>query len=222
MSFLFRRERPRAGEPRRESTQRDEPQPPFYRSPTFRTLVSRLAGDEAHNILDLQQAVGANVEFFSRFSCRLQIVDLLAALAADDARRLLLEDAGAAFRRVLPDPTEPWDVVLAWEVFNYLDQEQFRRLVERLGSLCSADALILAFIATGKEIPLQPPVFRIVDGQTLHWAPRGTASRAGPRFPPALVERLTHGFAVVHSVLMRQGVQEYLFERRPDPADAPR
>lgn len=188
----------------------------MYRSPTLRALTSRLRGDALHHILDLQPAVGANVEFFSRFSCRLQIVDLLSALTAGDVQQLLLDDAGATFRRVLPSPPEPFDVVLAWEVFNYLSPSQFRCLVECLGNLCRADAVMLAFIATKKEIPLLPPVFRIVDEQTLHWQPKTAVTRPGPRFPPAEVEKMTQGFVVVHSVLMRHGVQEYLFERRSD------
>jgi hypothetical protein len=61
-----------------------------------------------------------------------------------------------------------------------------------------------------------------VDDQTLRWEPSTAAMRPAPRFPPALVERLTQGFVVVQSVLMRQGVQEYLFERKPASAGAPR
>ncbi len=218
MPFSFRRGRAQAAGPRRESTERDRPQPPLYRTPTFRALVSRLGDDAAHNILDLQPAVGVNVEFFSRFTCRLQIVDLLAGLAADDVRALLATDAGEAFRRVLPRAAEPYDVVLAWQAFNYLSQDQFRLLVEHLRGACRTGALMLAFIATTKEIPERPPLFRIVDEQTLHWEPTTAATRLGPRFPPALVERLTPGFAVVHSVLMRQGVQEYLFEKVNGPS----
>jgi hypothetical protein len=207
---------------RRESTEPLEPQPPLYRSPTFRKLVSRLGNDAAHHILDLQSAIGANVEFFSRFSCRLQIVDLLTTIAAGDVQPLVSADPGAAFRRVLPSPAEPYDVVLAWEVLNYLNRDQFRCLVEHLGGLCRPGALMLVFIATTKEIPARPPLFKIVDDQTLRWEPATAAMRPAPRFPPALVERLTQGFVVVHSVLMRQGVQEYLFERRPEAADLSR
>ena len=36
------------------------------------------------------------------------------------------------------------------------------------------------------------------------------------RVPPAEVERMAPGFTVVHSVLMRHGVREVLFERMAD------
>jgi len=211
----FRHDGARAAGRRRESTAALEPVPPLYRSPTLRTLVSRLSGDVRHRILDLHPAVGANVEFFSRFSCRLQIVDLLGSLVTEDVRPLLA-DAGATFRRILPGPPDPYDVVLAWDVFNYLSRDQFRALAERLFWLCRPDALMLAFIATTKEISVLPLMFKIADEQTVHWQPRTSAVRAGPRYPPAEVERMTRGFAIAHSVLMRHGVQEYLFARRPE------
>ena len=213
MPFPFRRAGLPAAGPRRESTERGEPQPPLYRSPTFRALVSRLADDAPHVILDLQPVVGANVEFFSRYSCQLQIVDLLSALAADGVAPRLDPGPAEAFRRVLPPPPRPYDVVLVWGLFNYLDHDRFRLLVEHLGTHCSADALMLAFIATTKVMPLLPPLFKIVDEQTLHWEQRTAAVRPCPRFPPAEVERMTRGFTVANSVLMRQGVQEYLFDR---------
>jgi hypothetical protein len=59
-----------------------------------------------------------------------------------------------------------------------------------------------------------PLVFKIVDDQTLLLRQQTTAVRPSPYFPPAEVGRLMSGFSVVQSVVMRHGVQEYLFVRR--------
>ncbi len=219
MQFRLRRETPPAVGSRRESTGPLEPEPPLYRSPALRELVARLADDVPHTILDLQPAVGANVEFFSRFTCRLQIVDLLSALAAAGAPAAPAApaaDADAAFRRALPVPAAPYDVVLAWEVLDYLPRERVRGLLEHLCGLCRPRALMLVFISTAKEIPVLPPVFKIADGHTLDWQARATAMRPGPRLAPADVEHMAAGFTVAHSVVMRHGVREYLFERIDD------
>lgn len=217
MPFRFRREATRPAGPRREFTGPLEPQPPLYRSPTLKALVARLAGDEQHNILDLQAAVGANIEFFSRFACRFRIVDLPGTLDEDDLRPLLASEPEVAFLRLVPRPTEPYDVVLAWEAFNYLTRDQMRCLADRLAATCRADALMLAFFVTTKHVPSRPPLFRIVDEETVRWQPTTVEVRPAPGFAPAEIERLTQGFAVVHSVLMRHGVREYLFQRRGDP-----
>lgn len=221
MLWRLRRNPPPAAGPRREFADRLEPQPPLYRSPTLQALVSRLSSEGAYHILDLGVASGANVEFFSRFSCRLQIADLPEALASEKLRPLLAADPAAAFRRVLPVARQPFDVVLAWDVLNYLTREQFGCLAGHVGSLCRPGALMLAFVSTTKEMSGVPLVFRIVDDQTLLLRQQTTAVRPSPRFLPAEVERLMSGFAVVQSVVMRHGVQEYLFVRRQDGALVP-
>ena len=213
MPWHLRREFPQATQARREFAEPLEPRPPLYRSPTLRALVSRLTSEDGYHVLDLGGAAGANVEFFSRFSSRLQIADLPDALASGDLRSLLLADPSAAFRKVLPVTRDPFDVVLAWDVLNYLTREQLGCLAARLGRVCSQRALMLAFVSTTREMPSVPMVFKIVDEQTLFLQPRSPAIRQSPRFPPAEIERLMSGFAVVQSVLMRHGVQEYLFIR---------
>jgi hypothetical protein len=210
----FRRDPAPLGGARRETTAPLEVQPPLYRSPSLGALVSHLTSAPAHHILDLGTAIGTNVEFFSRFSCRLQIVDLPGALATEELQHLLTVDPAAAFRRVLPAADDPFDVVLAWDVLNYLSRDQFRALTAELGRRCRPGALMLAFISTAREMPGSPSVFKIVDGQTLLAQPQTGAVRPSPRFPPAEVERLAAGFAVVQAVRMRHGIQEYLLQRR--------
>jgi hypothetical protein len=210
----FRREPRQAAGPLREFADSREPRPPLYRSPTLKALVSRLTSEFPYHVLDLGGASGANVEFFSRFSSRLQIADLPDALASQDLRASLTADPAAALRRILPSAREPFDVVLAWDLLNYLTREQCGRLAEYLEGVCRQGALMLAFVSTTREMSDAPLVFKIVDEQTLLLQPRTSATRQSPRFPPAEVEHLMTGFAVVQSVVMRHGVREYLFSRR--------
>jgi hypothetical protein len=219
--WRLRRNPPPAAGPRRELADPLEPQPPLYRSPTLQALLSRLSSAGAYHILDLGVASGANVEFFSQFSCRLQIADLPEALASETLRPLLTADPAAAFRRILPVARESFDVVLAWDVLNYLTREQFGCLAAHVGSLCRPGALMLAFVSTTKEMSNVPLVYRIVDDQTLLVRQQTIAVRSSPRFLPAEVGRLMSGFAVAQSVVMRHGVQEYLFVRRQDGAQVP-
>jgi len=202
--------------PRRELVGAVEPMPPFYRSPTLRALLSRLSPEAPHRILDLGGVNSANVEFFSRFSCRLQIVNLLEAIGSEGSRALLAADPMVALRQVLPQTRRTFDVVLAWDVLNHLEPEKIRALMTIVVELTAPGAQMLAFIFTGREISALPVAFRIVDDETIRWEPRTQARRPGPRYPPAEVERMAAGFSVVHSVLMRHGVQEYLLVRRPD------
>jgi len=204
---------PEAG-PRREGVEPSAPQPPLYRSPVLQTLLASLRDDGSYRILDLGAAVGPNVGFFSRYSCHLDIVDLLGTIAAKGLSAALEADPAAALRQVLPEPHADVDVVLAWDVLNYLGRPQLRALAERLGALCRPGGHVFALISTAKQMPELPTAYRIVDEQTLDYRPRSAALRPSPRIPPAEVEKLAPGFAVERSVLMRHGVQEYLLARR--------
>jgi hypothetical protein len=85
----FRRESSQVAGSRREFAEVLEPQPPLYRSPTLKALVSRLSSETSYHILDLGVASGANVEFFSRFSGRLQIADLPDTFASERLRAMV-------------------------------------------------------------------------------------------------------------------------------------
>ncbi len=214
MPWPFQRKpTPEAGT-RRETTAPLGTQGPGQRSPSLAALVSELTGTAGRRILDLGAASGSNVEFFSRFRCKLQIVDLPGALTSGEQQPLLKRDPAAAWRRVLPTGGDPVDAVLAWDVLNYLSRDQVRTLTGELAKLCRSGALMLAFISTAKDMPESPSGFKIVDGQSLVVEPHTIAIRPSPRYPPAEVEKLTAGFAVVHAVRMRYGVQEYLFRKR--------
>ena len=144
-------------------------------------------------------------------------MDLPDALASPELQALLATDPAAAFRRILPVDRDPFDVVLAWDVFNYLERDQLRCLASDLAWLSRPGALMLAFISTAREMPARAGGFQVADEATLLWRPREAPMRRSPMYPPADVERLVAGYTVVHSVLMRHGVREYVFERRPDP-----
>ena len=216
MLWRTRRERVAEASPRREVVGAAEPRPPFYRSPTLKALLASLAPEAPHHILDLGGVNSGNVEFFSRFSCRLQIVNLLDTIGSEASQALLATNPMEALRQVLPQTRRTFDVVLAWDVLNHLGPERIRALMTIVVELTAPGAHMLAFLFTGREMPALPVAFRIVDEETLRWEPRTQALRSGPRYPPAEVERMAAGFSVVHSVLMRHGVQEYLLVRRPD------
>jgi hypothetical protein len=209
-----RRERLRGIGHQRAAVAVAEPQLPCYRSPTIQELFSRLAPAGPRHVLDLGPVTSANVEFFSRFSCRLQIVNLLGTLAADPSRALLATNPAAALRQVLPRDARDFDVVLAWDVFNYLTREQARTAVRILSELTGPAAWVLAFIYTSKEMPAAARTFKIIDDHTLRWEQPSEAVRPSPRYPPAEVEKLFASFTIVRSVLMRHGMQEFLFTRR--------
>ena len=183
---------------------------PVHRSLGLAALLAELRRERKPQVLDLGAAVGSNVEFLSRFECKLYIEDLYSALSAKSGG-----DADERFfAELLPLPEGTRiDVVLAWDLFNYLNRKELARLAEHLARFCRPGALLFTLMSTQKEIPAQPIRFKIVDEEKLLYDLRTSSTRPSPRFAPAEVRDLLRGFRVDRSFLLRHGIQEYLFVR---------
>lgn len=193
------------------STATVEAELPVHRSLALAALFVEMHRERKPQVLDLGSAVGSNVEFLSRFECKLYIEDLYSALSSRSGDG----DADERFfAELLPLPEGARvDVVLAWDLFNYLNRKELARLAEYLARVCRPGAMLLSLISTQKEIPAQPIRFRIVDEEKLLYEVRTSSTRPSPRYAPAEVRDLLRGFRVDRSFLLRHGIQEYLFVR---------
>jgi hypothetical protein len=186
--------------------------PEVHRSLALPYVFTALARGHKMNVLDLGPAIGSNVERLSEYGCKLNIEDLYASKTAVAEQGSL----GADFFQQFIDPPEgtQFDLVLAWDLFNYLDRKELKHLAERLRRFCRPGALLFALISIHKTIPAQPIRFRFDPTQDqLVYERRTTVERPGPRFAPAELNQTLAGFRVDRSFLLRHGIQEYLFVR---------
>lgn len=199
------------------------PQEQVHSSPALEALVERLQRSAPPSILDLGPALGTNVEFFSRYAARLSIADFLGSLSTDEGLAIRFhEQPAAVVSEILSAATgaqdvhdsELHDVVLAWDVFNYLTRQQMDALGEHLARLTRPGAHLLTLVATAPEIPAEPVIYKIEDEGHLRYGIRSPRPRKSPRWAPAELGRCLASFTVDRSYLLRHGVQEYLMLRR--------
>jgi hypothetical protein len=169
-------------------------------------------------VLDLGPALGANVAFFGGRPCSLYIADLPhslfdAGMAPPPRRR-------GAFAQMLERdlPTDQkFDIILAWDLLNYLEIEEIGDLSRCLAGMSHADASLFALIATHKTMPARPSVFRIADPERLSYRLDSGAQRAAPMWKEPDLRRAMADFEIETTYLLRNGMQEYLFSRHPGP-----
>ena len=212
---------------RKEGAPRPEPsshaldpvrEPLVYTSPGLESLTRRLCKDCTYQILDLGSAQGANVDFFSAYSCRIRIVDFHGTVTERQEARGEGDPLDQTLLSDLAADTGPFDVILAWDLLNYLDRSQFARVMARLSHMSRAGTSLLAFMYTQGDIPAHPPVYRILDGKTLSCGLGDPDLCAGPGYSPAELEQLFEGFGGLRAFLLRHGLMEYLLSR-PGSAD---
>lgn len=187
-----------------------EATPELYKSLGLTALLESMRRKgQGLRILDLGSAVGSNVELLSQIGCKLHIGDLYASRST----AVEGEELGQEFFEQLFPADTKLDVVLAWDLFNYLQRKEMARLGVLLRRHCKPGALIFTLMWSQKQIPAQPIRFRIQEKGHLLYERRTELERPGPRYVPAEISGLLKGFRVDRSFLLRHGIQEYLFVR---------
>lgn len=188
---------------------------PVRPSLALNALLDLMQADRSYTILDLGPALGANISFWSRFRCRLFIEDFHGNRVAGPP----LPEEGAEclsrYRSMLSFPEgTSFDLILAWDLFNYLNREQLEALVEHLGQYSREGTLMFAIFSILQQIPSEPARFRIVDRSNLVYGMRTQENMPSPRYQPRDIGIIMAGFEIVNSYLLRHGVQEYIFTYR--------
>jgi hypothetical protein len=184
------------------------------RAPLFALALEPFEDGKRHVVLDLGRARGGTVDLFGRYRCRLDIVDLPARIQ----RLPDLEDPGAVeawFEGLLPpERGEQVDLILCWNLLNYLPPALIERLGERLAGRAAAGARLHALIEySATQMPAAPLSFAPREGEleALPAAEEGLVQ--APRHTPKELEKRLPGFRSERTMLLGNGMQEFLYRR---------
>lgn len=189
------------------------PEPQETNSPLFASLLDWMDKQAHLTVLDLGPARAANLEMLSRFPCKLFI---------EDAHELVPSFKGSAEadRAALNEWLDQWavhhagsvDAVLAWDIFNYLDTVLCQAFMDRLLPLLKPGAHLYLTVYSHKDMPARPMQFKLLGVDRMEYRPLTGATRPAPRFNQNDLTRRLRNFTVVRSVLLRNGMQEYLLK----------
>ncbi len=187
--------------------------PSVYRSLALNSVLQRLEPGRKYTILDLGQACGENIDFWSQFPVKICLPDFYRSLECSDAfasgdtipGRSVLDD------RIDWESAGPFDIILGWDLFNYFDRDQLKSLIRRLRKVCHPGTLVFILISTLSRIPAEPTNFKILDRERLLYDNSVSETKPGPKYHPRDVRLMMAGFEAFASFLLRHGFQEYLF-----------
>ena len=188
-------------------------------------------------VLDLGSTSASNIRFFTERSHKIYSEDLL--VASTDPSLVTKDEQGNVIldsRRFLADnlvyPAAHFDVVLCWNLSDYLDESLVRPVMGRLWSVLKPGGMLLAFFHTKDAGPDSPCYrFHIIGKDTLEMqrivlkresrrGPTGaihTAITDGFRlqrvFNNRHIETLFRDFASIKFFLARDNVREVLVVR---------
>jgi hypothetical protein len=176
-------------------------------------LLDTMRGDRIYSILDLGPALEDNVRFWSQFSCWLHIQDFYRSYREWRESVVPEEELEeAAFSVLLPFSDETvFDIILAWDLFNYFDLRELEVLVQGLSRWCRSGTKLFMMISNLPNIPVSPTMFKILNRkEMIHEIPT-QETKPCPRHQPRDIARLMGRFNIFRSFLLRHGIQEYVF-----------
>ncbi len=200
------------------SSQTAASESPAYRSLALGALLQQLEAGRLQTVLDFGPALGGNLKFWSPYASRICFENLYRTW--QDLGSPKPADGGFDDSTLSSlfsfDRNDRLDVILAWDIFNYLEPDHTQAIARFLSRYCRAGALLFALLSSAPSIPAHPNRFRILNPEQVVYEPVGSGSRPCPRYQPRDVARMMPGFQVLNSFLLRHGVQEYLFTHQEE------
>lgn len=202
------------------------------RSSGLGALVKSLESEETLCILDLGSTSPANIRYCTERGHKIYSDDVL--LSSTDPSLATKDEAGKPVldsKRFLAEnlvyPAAQFDIVLCWNLADYLDESLVKPVVGRLWSLLKPGGMLLAFFHTQEAGPDAPCYrYHIVGNDILemtHINSRGDAKKGAPRSPVRFrlqrvfnnrhIENLFRDFASIKFFLARDNVREVLVVR---------
>jgi len=188
-----------------------------FNSPSVGILSQRFLGPGKFRVLDLGAPTKSTLAFFSSNSCRYYVEDLNRYFIEPRKRgeHNNGEDddvAGALADALGYEDAARFDLVLGWDLFSYLDRAAIEILMSRVARSCRAGTLFFLAAPTGAMIPNQPARITMNQrGRLDYRSEDGAQSIANPRFSPTALENMMPGFRLLHSFLLGDEMQEFLF-----------
>lgn len=193
-----------------EGEEDGRPAPARRAAPALSATFEGLDEDAEHAVLDVGTGTQAHLRLYGRFARRIRFLGLLPGPPAGPSLR-------QALRSLDSDPAGPYHVVLLWNVLDWLDEGQRRRLIEGLDRATAPGARLYCVVDPHDATALQPLRFTPVDTDRVSLEPVGRPAPAGPALLPAAVHDLLAPFQVRKAFTLRLGHREYAAVKEEAP-----
>lgn len=189
------------------------------RVPLFAECLSSLDESSRHIILDMGPARSNTLEALHGLRCRLDILDL-PELFAQQPDEPAADESGpdrlieAISKRLPPRLGEQADLVFCWTLLNYLTPQQMSGLFALIDQRLAPQVRIHALIeSSATRMPAKPAAVCAQGREQILIESNDSASRPAPRYASGLLEKSMPGFKAERTMLLGNGMREYLFCR---------
>jgi hypothetical protein len=190
--------------------------PAAFHAPLFGELMTEFDESRRRVVLDLGAASTPILAFLGRARCRVEVADIahfggIETLNAAESGKELASVANSLFPNRLSN--EPYDLVLCWDLLNYLTLNSLAALTNEIAARARPGALVHALIYyADREMPKYPGHFVPTNDAGL--IDRATVREAipAPRYSPEDLGKSMKFCTIDRARLLSNGLQEFLFQ----------
>jgi hypothetical protein len=187
-----------------------------FNSPILFDLLNSLSKEAHHEILDITPANQGVIDSFSSYYCKLYLpgcVEELCEITSDkfDTANKLYRAFAKRFR-VYKNQKAALNVILLWDLPNYLDKQVMIGLIKYLSHHMHEKVKLHFYIHSQQHMPASPGSYTILpEGKVWLENSNDTMVKSPLYFQEALLT-LFHPFKVKRSMLLSSGLKEYILE----------
>ena len=185
-------------------------------SPLLFDLINDLSKEKHHEIFDVMPATNDIVNAFSAFSCKLYLPGCLHELrgmrsdkydTCNKLHRALVKNIG-----FYKNKKAKLNVIFLWDLPNYLDKNIMKGLIEYLSNHIHENVKLHLYIHTRQQMPSSPSIYTIMSDGKVGLEKNVDATIKCPLYFRDALQTLLHPFSVKRSMLLSNGMQEYVLE----------
>lgn len=192
--------------------------PAGYRmnSPLLFQLLQSLAEEGYYQFLDITPATPGLLDYFSQYHCKLYLPGCINELWRMTAEELdtphKLNRALVGSLGLYRNNKAKLDVILLWDLPNYLDKQILSGLIEYLLPHTANTVYLHCYIYTRQEMPASPGRYQFTPENKMWVEHPSEQMIACPAYYQEVLHKLLHPFVVHRSILLSNGLQEYILK----------
>lgn len=172
-------------------------------APGVAALFAGLDPNRTYSILDLGTAAESHLRLYGGYARQIRFADLVEKPARG-------ANWANAVQSIPPNPHQPYDLVMGWNILDRLSPEGKHLLIERLDSLTADGARLYVSVDASGSRETRPMRFKLLGVDRVRQEAAGPIETAQAQLLPAQVERLLAPFEVVRAFTLRLGLREYV------------
>jgi hypothetical protein len=187
------------------------------KSPLLFSLLDRLDPDKRYEILDTGPASADSIDTLSNYHCKLHITDSRSELCAMNTDELdsahKLNRAFVKSLQFYKNQKASLDLILLWDLPNYLQADILSAMITYLLPHTSKDAYLHCYIHTASMMPENPGKYSIMEDSQVRVEYDTDNKCPCPAYYQEALHKLMYPFKVKRSILHTNGIQEYMLSQ---------